>query len=229
MLEKLKAKLRMLTTVPQPFDPSRFGDPLALSTAWTPARGGGSSFRTHKMIRVGMNRIEFRPSIGALIFYLLFLLIGLGLTTAIAASHLSSGNFTVGMETIVPMLMGLLFASIGGFMFYTGTTPIVFEKGRGVFWKGRKGPDDAMDIRSRDRFVRLDNVHALQLISEYCRGNKSSYYSYELNLVLADGKRVNVVDHGNRDRIRQDAQALATFLGKPLWDATMVAGGQTAI
>jgi hypothetical protein len=51
-------------------------------------------------------------------------------------------------------------------------------------------------------------------------GNKNSYYSYELNLVLDDGSRINVVDHGNLDRLRSDAQTLSRFLDKPVWDAT---------
>ncbi len=63
-------------------------------------------------------------------------------------------------------------------------------------------------------------MHALQLISEYVSG-KSSYYSYELNLVLDDGSRINVVDHGNLAAIREDAGKLALFLAKPLWDATL--------
>jgi hypothetical protein len=56
-------------------------------------------------------------------------------------------------------------------------------------------------------------------LTEYVSGNKSSYYSYELNLVLDDGSRINVVDHGNLERLRSDAQTLSQFLGKPVWDA----------
>ena len=56
------------------------------------------------------------------------------------------------------------------------------------------------------------------MVSEYCSG-ETSFYSYELNLVLADGSRVNVVDHGNLPRIRRDAAMLAGFLGVPLGDA----------
>ena len=66
----------------------------------------------------------------------------------------------------------------------------------------------------------LSAIHALQLVSEHVRGNKSSYWSYELNLVLGDGSRINVVDHGNLDQLRADAQTLAGFLNKPVWDAT---------
>jgi hypothetical protein len=57
-------------------------------------------------------------------------------------------------------------------------------------------------------------------LSEFVSGSKNSYYSYELNLVLDDGSRINVVDHGNLERLRSDANALSQFLDKPVWDAT---------
>ena len=61
-------------------------------------------------------------------------------------------------------------------------------------------------------------IHAIQLISEHVSGNKSSYYSYELNLVSRDGVRTNVVDHGKLDQVREDAKTLAEFLEVPVWD-----------
>jgi hypothetical protein len=64
----------------------------------------------------------------------------------------------------------------------------------------------------------LEDIHAIQLLSEYVRRSKSSYYSYELNLVLNDGKRLIVVDHGNLTRLQEDAKKLLEFLGKPVWD-----------
>ena len=38
-------------------------------------------------------------------------------------------------------------------------------------------------------------------------------------LVLKGGERINVVDHGNLKRIREDANTLPNFPGKPVWDA----------
>ena len=66
----------------------------------------------------------------------------------------------------------------------------------------------------------LSSIHALQLLSEFISGSKSSYYSYELKLVLHDGSRINVVDQGNLERLRSDANTLSQFLDKPVWDAT---------
>ncbi len=219
MFEKLKQKLSMLTRTPAPFDPSRFGDPLASQIEWTPARRGGANFRTHKLKTAGPGRVEFRASAGAILFSLLFFVLGSGVSFGLAGSWLmGADSFEPGL--LVPLFLGLIFMSVGGYYFFSVTTPIVFEKGRGVFWKGRKGPDEAIDAGNRGAFGRIDNIHALQLIAEYISG-KNSYYSYELNLVLRDGKRINLIDHGNLAKIREDAKTLSLFLGKPLWDATI--------
>ena len=65
----------------------------------------------------------------------------------------------------------------------------------------------------------LDQVCAIQLIREYVRNRDSQYYSYELNLVCADGKRINIVDHNSLRTIRKDAVVLADYLSIPVWDA----------
>jgi hypothetical protein len=62
----------------------------------------------------------------------------------------------------------------------------------------------------------------VQRISEYCNsGNNSSYYSYELNLVLKNASRLNVVHHGNKLAMLADAKKVAGFLKVPLWDGTV--------
>ena len=96
-------------------------------------------------------------------------------------------------------------------------TPRVFDLSHGYYCRSRIKPEHAFDPSKIKDHVRLTDIHALQLISEYVSGDKSSYYSYELNLVLKDASRINVVDHGARSTIYRDAQDLSVFLGKPLW------------
>ena len=208
------------------FDPAGLNDPVALQTAWSPAKGGGANFRTHRLVTVDHSRLEFKATAGAVVFYLIFLLVGLGVMLGIPAARLVAGD-SLGLtaDTLVPLLIGLLFALIGGVMLYFGTAPIVFDLRQGCFWKGRRQPAQVFDKQSMKNFAQLPDIHALQIISEYCSG-KNSYYSYELNLVLKDGQRLNVVDHGNLARLREDANKLAQFLGRPLWDG--LAGGATS-
>ena len=219
MLGKLFQKIRGVVDEPDPFDPSKFGDPVAKQTNWMPAKRGGANFRTRKLVMVTPNRIEFRASLAAKIFFGSFLLGGMGFAVGVPVFHSSTGTFPLNPDTLVPLFAGIAFAVVGGFLLYFGTAPIVFDKTRGFFWKGRKTRDGVFHSDSVTHFAGLEDIHALQLISEYCRGSKRSYYSYELNLVLRNGRRINVMDHGDSEKLREDAKTLSQFLEKPLWDA----------
>ncbi len=214
MFDTLKQKLRSLGAKRAMCAPSQFDDPVALRTEWTPKKPGGASFRTHNLVEVDCARMEFRASTGAWLFCLAFIVPGLG----VLIGGLARAAESEGFHTVLASLFGLVFVGAGGAMLYFETAPIVFDKTNGWFWKGRKGPNEMADAKSAERSAPLASIHAIQLISEYVSG-ESSYYSYELNLVLDDGRRINVVDHGNKGRLREDAGRLALFLGKPVWDA----------
>lgn len=223
MLRRLVQKLKRLTVEAVPFDPSGLGDDIALRTEWGPAKGGGASFGTHRLEQVDPYRTEFRPTRGAMAFYLLFVLVGLAVIVGFAIANMSRGlpaNWSSAVPLVVPVVFGSVFTIVGGGMLYVGAAPIVFDKRRGDYWKGRVAPYEVSTRREMKDHVKLERIHALQIISEYCRSDKSSYYSYELNLVLDDGSRMNVIDHGNQSQLRDDAHALAAFLDKPVWDAT---------
>lgn len=205
-------------------DPAVFNDPLALQTEWSPASPGGSNFKTHKLHEVDGQRMEFRATMGMKLFAGLFLVIGLGVM-AIAPWRLWISGEPFAKDMLFLLIFGLLFAGVGGFMLYSALTPTVFDKGHGYFCKNRRKPEHTFTVVDIKNHVPLTRIHALQLITERVtsnssRGGSSTYKSHELNLVLDDGTRLNVVDHGCVTTIRADAQRLATFLGKPLWDAT---------
>ena len=220
MFKSWLQKLNYLNKNPVAFDPSKFGDPVASKTEWTPAKAGGANFRTQKLVNVSSYRIEFRASIEAKIFYAIFLLTGLGIIIGMFYSNFSKGTFSFNANTIIPLGAGAIFAAIGGLMLYFGTMPMVFDKMRGCFWKGRQPPGEMIDKTALKHYSEFNRIYALQIVSEFCRGKNSSYYSYELNLVLDDGQRINIADHGNLQKLREDAKTLSEFLGKPLWDAT---------
>ena len=204
-------------------DPAVFGDPLASQVEWTPLRPGGTNFCTHRLVSTDPQRWEFRATVGALVFYWLF--IGTGAAVLLGVCPFLILSRGIGPESVATAIGGAVFLCIGLLMLKLGTTPVVFDKRHGWFWRGRRRPYEVFDPRELKNCARIEDIHALQLVSEYCRGSKSSYYSYELNLILRDGSRLNVVDHGNLRRLREDAGRLAAHLGKPLWDATAPAAG----
>jgi hypothetical protein len=213
------AKKLLQTMSTRDIDLSRFDDPVAAQTDWSPANGGGSSFTTHTIAKVSPYRIEFQASGGAKVFSMIFSLMGIGTIFGFSFFHFSNGTFSISLGAVAPLLFGIIFFFIGAGLFYYFTTPIVFDKKKAFFWKGRKDPYDDFVINTVKDFARLDEIHAIQVVPENYRGNNVSYRSYELNLVLKDGRRINVVDHGNESRLREDALTLSRFIEKPVWDA----------
>ena len=126
------------------------------------------------------------------------------------------------------LLFGGIFLIAGIFLWKHFTKAIFFDKALGFYWEGTQRPIE----NTKDETIRLQDIHAIQLISEYIVSNSSSnsggrgrrrrnhsYYSYEINLILESGERVNVIDHGDKLSVRRDANKVADFIEVPLWDA----------
>jgi hypothetical protein len=197
-----------------------FDDPIALKTEWRPEKKGGSNFETHSLININENRLEFKATTGAKLFYLVFAAISLGFIFLIIIIP-TENSFSV---NLILFLLALICSLISFTLFYFGTKPIVFDRKKGCFWNGRKPPRTRSNYSISKKFAFFEQIHALQLISETCQSSSSStsnrsFESYELNLVLKNGQRINVVDHGNKQTLRKDATTLAQFLDKPIWDA----------
>lgn len=218
MFRKLMDKLKSLSTEgSDPFDPATLDDPVALKTEWSPLKGGGANFCTQKLIQVSPHRYEFRAAAGAICFYLVFLVIGLILVFVSVAQIINSGEiFTAG--ALIMGLVGIVFSLVGGLMLYFGTRPVVFDKQHNCFWKGKIPADELIYATANELLMPFNEIHAIQLIKEHVSSDNSSYYSYEMNLVSRDGIRTNVVDHGNLDKIHEDADTLSEFLEIPIWN-----------
>ncbi len=196
---------------------SKIGDPFAQQTAWIPLKPGGTNILTHKLYMANPNRLEFKASFGAKLFYLSFLVSGLGVLIGLPYFTQSSKGFAFDSNTFIPLLVAFVLIAVGCCLYYFQTIPIVFDKQSGFFWKGRKEPVGIIYTNNFCQFTKLNTIHAIQLISEYIKSDKKAYYSYELNIVLKDGKRINILDHGKKNEIEENAKKLSNYLGKPVW------------
>ena len=111
---------------------------------------------------------------------------------------------------------------MGSFLLYKTVMPIVFNLERGYFHKGWMNKNVSLQLQTIE-WCELDDIHALQIISEYVSGDIDSpnFKSYEINILKKDASRVNVVDHGGLQTLRSDTKILAEVLGVPVWDATL--------
>lgn len=208
------------------FDAARLNDLIAERTEWSPTVIGGSRSRTKYLKQLNPDRMEFRPSSSLIASVILTFCICIGMigTPMYHMIHNRSFYFSI------PMFVGLVFGGVGIHLIYRYFIPTVFDHRNNVFWKDWKSPLKVIHTNELQAYARLTDIHALQIIREFCEQRSSSssghsrterFYSYELNLVLTDAARINVTDHGDLTRLREDAKRLADFLGKPLWDATL--------
>ena len=180
------------------------------SVSIKPLQPGGSNFKSHKLKQISLSKLKYIPTIGGVIFCLLFLVIGLvvlgiGLKPLINSVNIKNVNWFL-------IVFGTVFSIVGGSFLYIMCKPRVFSKQENSFYKSY------LVSNSKDK-IRLNSIIAIQIIGETINSDNGSYGSFELNLVLNDGTRQNVVDHGNIKSIINDAYVISKFLNVPIWHA----------
>jgi len=216
MFKKLKAKLEKMTQMHRQSitaEISKFNDPIAEKTEWSPLKRGGSNFKTHNLEEVSSSLLKYKLSVGGILFIGLFGLIG-SIVAVVGLFLLITGSTT----GIFIALFGGVFAGVAYIMYRKMGAPILFDATMGYIWIGRKPPKFSGDNKISNKLIYFNDIHAIQILSERVSSQKSSYYSYELNMILKDGSRFAIVDHGNQAQIIIDAETLSSFLGKPVWD-----------
>lgn len=182
-------------------------DPIADSLSWEPLKKGGANFKTHNLMKTGPERLEYKPTTFYRIMPYIFIVIGL----------VAGGIIFSRVSYIGGLAFGLIFMGAGSLIARQANKPIVFDKSEGYFWKGKLSPRDVLNMSEIKTYANLDDIAALQVIDEVVRSDKSTYHSYEINLVLKNGERLNVVDYGNLKAIEQDLQTLKGYLNVEVW------------
>lgn len=199
-------------------DTAQFQDPLADQIAWTPVKGGGFSFKTHSLKLEQDGLMAFKITGALILLSASLILMGLLFLLGSARVFVDSGAIDVS-ASLVSMAVGALLILGGSVLYYVASTPIVFDKRNGFFYKGRKDTRQNSGKSKVKHLIKLEEIHALQIIKEKIGTGDTRNYSYELNLVLEDATRINVVDHGKLAKLRKDVDVLADFLEIPVWDA----------
>ena len=160
---------------------------------WTPLRAGGTGYSTHRLVATRTGLVFARSwrtwawTLGGLAFA--------GLLTVSGLVTVLKGSLLLGL---VVLPMGLLL--LAGALLLLVTRAVRFDGARRVISIG-------------GRRVPFSDVLALQLLGERVREEEApDFDSYELNVVLKDGTRLNVVDHAHRGQLEQEAQQLARLV-----------------
>lgn len=193
-------------------------DPVAQKVSWDPARPGGFSFKAQTLTETSL-AITIGRSTAALLSGLFFLIPGALSCRAALGSFEETGDILFG---IIFFLGGLAIMG-SGYYFFIRQKKFTIDKRRGVYFVGkeyRQGISVPLDEQGK-----VSEIHALQLLAETVSSTnpdtktRSSYTSYEINLVFKNGSRLNIMDHRKLDHIEKSARILAAYLKVPVWQA----------
>ncbi|MGB0496562.1 MAG: hypothetical protein ACPGJI_09410, partial [Kangiellaceae bacterium] len=194
-------------------------EPVAKLTNWMPLKAGGSNFKTHRLESHSANKITFVPTLGLYFFSVIFSTISVIAFWQFSEPFRLHELISIKFENYFAIAISLFFIFSSGWLVINLFKQTVFDKTSDLFWNGWKKPPRFVD-KTKLNITRLNRIYALQIISEYCPRNKGNdYYSYELNLVLKDGQRINVIDHGDYNALCIDTNVLAIFLDVPVWES----------
>lgn len=174
----------------------------APKTEWTPLVPGGETLSTHKLVE-SSNGLVMRKSWGTWYLGGIGLFIGAPLVVVGVFASLP----TPSCSSAFTVCFGLFF-SWGGLRYLLPRAIRFDAQQREVSIEGRRVP--------------FADIAALQLLEERVEGEDVSFSSFELNVVLRDGSRLNVVDHAKDGQIRAEATKLAALLDCPVLDGHQV-------
>jgi hypothetical protein len=188
-------------------------DALASQVSWEPLKPGGANFKTHDF-EVTPTHMAVRRSAGGIGFALCFA--GPGALFVLVGLHVLVNLRDPGGLAFA--LIGGLFVAVGVFLLRSGSR-VTFDLHAGVYYVGKAYRPGVL---SREQQGPVSAIHAVQLLQERIRsssrsGGRSTYTSYEMNLVFTDGERLNVLDHGKAEAVLEAAQQLASALQVPIW------------
>lgn len=177
---------------------------------WQPLQPKKNRMFFQKLDSRDFSAYRFKPGFQVYIGQIIFVAVFLYFFTQVEAVRemdLEKMPFLV----VVGFGLGLIFNI---FKFGQAMTPVIFDQPSGFFWKGWQKPWNG----KLGNKARLRDIEALQIIHKQVSGKRGSAYVYELNLLLKNKDRLNVIDHSEFDSIKTDAISLARFLRVPLWN-----------
>ncbi len=179
------------------------GDKITLATL------GGASGANYKNaeLTVENNLAMVSPSIKSyrLEFFFQFLIWGTYIVMTRVA--LQNENEDPIQFIVFISIFSLSFSLIIRFIFSHIRKFHFFDKKSGVYYLGK--------VRRDASSIDLSDIKVLYLISKRVYTTNRSYKSFELSFCTSNEERVVIMNHGDRDWIKTDADKLSNFLGVP--------------
>lgn len=217
-------------------------DPFAKEIAWIPMLLWGSTFKTYNLAQDHVNeKLELQTSKEVMLVHKKYIWIGCFLEIIAISSLLFSSFLKTVITTFLiwnlwfsPTIVAQLIENSWNFFWYFSIIglffiwiwllgflhfmqPITFDKKSGYFYKGKPEMIWGIIDPSDKKLIPHSSIYAIQVLLEHVRGENTNFLSYEINLILNDKNRINIMDHGERDDIKSNAKIIGEYLWVPVW------------
>ena len=178
-------------------------DPVAEITYWQPMTKGASNFRMQE-IKQTKEALIIQPSFEVKLFCAAF--ISVGVTPIAIRYSLNWQHLDFILDPIIsPTSIFIIIGFLIGWVLMKRRVVISKVK-QTIYTSGQKVP--------------LHMVYALQVITNIAGGRGHGVYrNSELNLVLKDGNRINLLNHGDEAYFKHQELQLSNLLSVPVWQA----------
>jgi hypothetical protein len=174
---------------------------------WSPVSSLGASFCTHRLSVSSNGKLEFKPTLGMKLFYLVFCFL------TYFTPLFFIGGFIAGEVPVYALLMvfgvTFLFSYVCRLLHKMTFAPNVFDRMHNRYY----AIESSILGAEKEIEETISAIKALQILSKRIVSSKNSYTAYELNLVMDSGTRRTVLSHASYDDIKRDAQTIGMHLG----------------
>ena len=183
---------------------------IKLKVSKEPLVAGGSTFENYILHQSSSTELKLRPSRTYAAYAALCALIVCIFVSIVILSYHYSDSLKFIWDYLYFVIFGFIFFVFLIMSILDLFKTSVFDKGKNRFYKRPYG--HKVDIL-------LSKIVAIQVIGEIVEDESTNFNSFELNLVLDNSKRINILDHSNLSGILQDAKQLSEFLDISIWHA----------
>ncbi|WP_077411611.1 hypothetical protein [Marinicella sediminis] len=179
---------------------ARLEHPIASETDWHPLSSQGNGrLITHQLYNQPNGSLIYRPSKQVNTLAMFLMLIGLAFPV-ITWLQTGWGAYLLAV------------ASLSGFLFLTSAMLVYKRIGKVMHFN----PENQAGQTDHDQSVIFAEVQAIQLLNV----NHNRYTAHELNWVLKNTGRRQVLSHSSINTITEQASRIAKLINVPVWDAT---------
>lgn len=163
----------------------------------------GPKFRSHTIV-FQETKAYLKPTVSALLFCLIYVVVGVFLLGLAAYIYFSSRQVDL---VIFLSILGAAIATFGIMLLQPFMKYSAFDKATDEF------------SNNADRPLILPNITSLQITNKMITSKHGiSYPCYELNVLTKYGRRMNILNHNDLVQMELDAEKLSDFLDTELLD-----------